>query len=214
MQGNPGLQGAKGDARKINADVATTAALPACTYANAAAGVGATLIANANGAARPTSTVSPPRSAPASLVKDEANAVTNGVYVVTSLGDAGHRWILTRAADADSAAEIAGQRVTVVNGAVNGITEWLCVNTTWNVVGADAIRFTRTSPTYSWGQRGWPWVPNGLVAPGIAENFPRAMASTATAPSGRSVTRSATWWSRRASRSTRSTTTSSMRPPA
>ena len=32
------------------------------------------------------------------------------------------------------------------------------------------------------GQRGWPWVPNGLVAPGIAENFPRAMASTATAP--------------------------------
>ena len=181
VQGNPGLQGAKGDAGKINADVATTAALPACTYANGAAGVGATLIANANGALPNIDGVAPAVGTRV-LVKDEANAVTNGVYFVTSLGDAGHGWILTRAADADSAAEIAGQRVTVVNGAVNGITEWLCVNATWNVVGADAIRFTRTSPTYSWGQRGWPWVPNGLVAPGIAENFPRAMASAATAP--------------------------------
>ena len=103
-----------GDAGKINADVGTTAALQACTYANGAAGVGATLTANANGVLPNIDGVAPALGTRV-LVKDQANPVTHGVYVRhrprrrrrTGLDPDSRR-------DAYSAAEVAGQRVTVV----------------------------------------------------------------------------------------------------
>jgi hypothetical protein len=54
------------------------------------------------------------------LVKDEATASKNGIYTVTSVGSAGAPWVLTRAEDADTEAELpAGSMVVVCEGTVN-----------------------------------------------------------------------------------------------
>lgn len=54
------------------------------------------------------------------LVKDEALGANNGIYTVTSLGSGGTPWVLTRATDVDSSAEVlAGLQVPVTEGASN-----------------------------------------------------------------------------------------------
>lgn len=54
------------------------------------------------------------------LVKDQATASQNGIYTVTNTGSASVAWVLTRAADADSASEIASAVVAVDVGTTNG----------------------------------------------------------------------------------------------
>ncbi|AMV28785.1 hypothetical protein VT84_30610 [Gemmata sp. SH-PL17] len=84
----------------------TTAALPANTYANGSGGVGATLTANSNGAL-PNQDSQAPFLGMRIIVGYEVSN-RNGLYVVTSLGSASTRWVLTRAADCDSPAEVDG----------------------------------------------------------------------------------------------------------
>ena len=91
---------------------ATTAALPTATYANGTAGVGATLTATANGAFPDQDGVSIPLNGRV-LVKNEATAANNGIYVLTQVGSGSLPWILTRATDFDTTAEM-----TVVAGAL------------------------------------------------------------------------------------------------
>ena len=90
---------------KDSARAATTAALPASTYANGTAGVGATLTADANGvlvAQDGVTLVVGNRL----LVKDQAAGLENGIYTITDVGGGAAPWILTRATDGDSAAEV------------------------------------------------------------------------------------------------------------
>lgn len=54
------------------------------------------------------------------LVKDQTAPLQNGIYVVTNVGTTSVAWVLTRAADADIAAEIAGACVSVDTGVTNG----------------------------------------------------------------------------------------------
>lgn len=54
------------------------------------------------------------------LIKDQANAAQNGIYSVTNIGSTTVNWVLTRAADADTSAEIAGAVITVDSGTTNG----------------------------------------------------------------------------------------------
>jgi hypothetical protein len=54
------------------------------------------------------------------LVKDQATAAQNGIYSVTNIGSTTVKWVLTRAADADTSAEIAGAVITVDSGTTNG----------------------------------------------------------------------------------------------
>lgn len=82
---------------------ATTAALAACTYNNGAAGVGATLTANANGALAAIDGVTLAVN-DRLLVKNQASGLQNGLYAVTSVGSGGAPWILTRTSDADTTA--------------------------------------------------------------------------------------------------------------
>lgn len=102
----------------------TTAALPANTYSNGTAGVGATLTGSANGALAAQDGVSLV-AGDRLLVSDEATGARNGIYVVTQLGDAGSPYILTRAADADEPAELVSATVKVSEGSVNADSEWL-----------------------------------------------------------------------------------------
>ena len=106
-------------------DAATTANLSA-TYtagtldASGGYGVGATLTSSSNGAL-----VIDSYSAIANdriLVKNQSTHTENGVYKVTTVGDAGTPWVLTRANDADNspAGELnQGDFVFVLNGTVN-----------------------------------------------------------------------------------------------
>jgi len=128
---------------------ATTAALPANTYANGAAGVGATLTANANGAlaAQDGETLSVGSRL---LVKNEAAAANNGVYVVTQAGGSGAPYILTRAADADTPALLGGISVLVVTGAVNaGLLFVLAYPADELLIGASALSFYSTLIAYA-----------------------------------------------------------------
>lgn len=100
---------AKGSVR-----LGTVAALPANTYANGASGVGATLTASANGALSVDGTAVAVNDR--ILVKNEATAANDGIYVVTQTGGGAAPYILTRAGDADSAAEVTGGMFTFVEG--------------------------------------------------------------------------------------------------
>src|SRR4051794_10360263 len=108
---------------------ATSSALPAVTYANGTAGVGATLTANANGVMAAVDGITPV-AADRMLVKNQAAALQNGIYTVTSIGAAGAPFVLTRAIDADTSAKIADAKVLVDTGTVNADTEWFQSSTT------------------------------------------------------------------------------------
>jgi hypothetical protein len=100
--------------------LATTAALPTCTYDNGTSGVGATLTATANGALTiDTGTVAVGDSV---LVKNQATATQNGIYSVTATGSAGAVWVLTRRTDSDNnpTGEVQeGDAIFVIGGSVN-----------------------------------------------------------------------------------------------
>ena len=74
---------------------ATTAALPAVTYANGSSGVGATLTANANAALSVDG--ASPSVDDRILVKDQAAQAQNGIYTVTATGSGSAVFVLTRA---------------------------------------------------------------------------------------------------------------------
>ena len=125
-------------------ELATTAALPANTYNNGTSGVGATLTANANGALSVDSTLTVVNNRV--LVKNEVTQANNGVYVVTQVGSAGTPYILTRAADFDTAGSGVdqideGDFFLVTSGTVNANTAWVQQTPPPIVVGTTAIVF-------------------------------------------------------------------------
>jgi hypothetical protein len=79
--------------QKPTAQVATTAALPANTYANGTGGIGATLTATANGAL--TVDGYTPAVGDRILVKNEVAGANNGLYDVTQVGSGATPYILT-----------------------------------------------------------------------------------------------------------------------
>jgi hypothetical protein len=132
----------QGLSQKPTAQIATTAALPANTYANGTAGVGATLTATANAVL----TVDGYAVATGDrvLVKNEAAGANNGLYVVTQPGSGSTPYILTRDVEMDTAAEFAGAFIPVEDaGATNANSLWLCNNTAAPVVGTTAITFVQ-----------------------------------------------------------------------
>jgi len=117
---------ASGLSPKAAAVSATTAALPACTYANGALGVGATLTGNANGAL-PAQSGATLVATNRLLVKDQATSLQNGIYTVTQVGTAGTPFILTRATDADTVAENVSGTSVFVTGSTSTLqgSQWI-----------------------------------------------------------------------------------------
>lgn len=118
---------------------ATTANLTA-NYANGVAGVGATLT-NAGILQAFSIDNYSPLITERVLIKNQTNAVQNGVYQLTTVGDALTPWVLTRAPEYDEASEILpGTLASVLYGDTNGDTIW---SQTQNVttVGTDPILF-------------------------------------------------------------------------
>ena len=100
--------------------LATTVALPSCTYNNGTAGVGATLTATANGEL--IIDLATTEVGYSILVKNQATATQNGIYTITTAGAAGTPFVLTRRVDSDNspAGEVAeGDAVFVTGGSAN-----------------------------------------------------------------------------------------------
>lgn len=120
--------------------VATTANLTV-TYANGAAGVGATLTNNGAQVALSIDGVALIVNDRV-LVKDQTTQFQNGIYTVTDIGSGATNWIMTRATDYDQApAEIKpGNIVPISQGTVNSNSLWLQTATV-TTIGTDAIVF-------------------------------------------------------------------------
>lgn len=100
--------------------LATTAALPSCTYDNGTSGVGATLTATANGEL--VIDLATTEAGYSILVKNQADAKQNGIYTITTAGAVGTPFVLTRRADSDNspAGEVEeGDAIFVTGGSAN-----------------------------------------------------------------------------------------------
>lgn len=143
--------------------LATTSALPASTYNNGTAGVGATLTGDSNGALPAIDGVTP-NQGESVLVKNEVDATRNGKYTITQIGDATNPFILTRTDDADnngsaSGSVTQGMLVPVNEGSVNGSLGFLLTSTSSGpsaqgelVLGTDALNFTQFGEVVQAGQ--------------------------------------------------------------
>lgn len=135
-------------------EYATAAALPACTYANGTAGVGATLTGNSNG--RLTVDGSPQTTGKSVLVKNQADAKQNGIYYITAQGvDGSSAFVLTRRSDTDNniAGQVkAGDAVYVISGSNNGGQAFTLTSTGTGtggaiVLGTDDLTYTQFTGT-------------------------------------------------------------------
>lgn len=129
---------------KESVKLATAAALSAFTHSN---GV---LTASANGGLSVDGvTLSDPADVGIRiLVKNETstNEPFNGIYTVTAVGDAGNPWVLTRASDADSSAEVtAGMFTFVEQGSANADSGWVLTTDGSITLGTTNITFAQFS---------------------------------------------------------------------
>lgn len=138
---------------KASVRLATAAALPAYTR------VGNVLTANANGALPNIDGVAPNVNDRV-LQKNGASHVDDGIYVVTSLGSGGTPWVLTRAADADSSAEVTPSMYTVVEEGTLADTGWLLTTNAPIVLNTTALTFTQ------FPQPGGGWLSSSFIKAG------------------------------------------------
>jgi hypothetical protein len=129
-----------------NCNLATTTALPTCTYNNGTSGVGATLTATANGllTVDSVSAVLGYRI----LVKDQASQVQNGIYTVSQVGSGSLPFILTRATDYDTPGTTylnvdAGDFTLILAGTVNAGTSWVQTVLQPITIGTTGLNFVQ-----------------------------------------------------------------------
>jgi hypothetical protein len=138
-----------------SANLATAAALPNTpTYNNGTGGVGATLTASAS--ARLVVDGTNASTGNRIIVKNQANAVHNGIYDVTTQGSVSVPWVLTRSEDFDTSSYYAtpnpGDAAFVAGGSTNVSQAFLVVTTGTgtdgaHIIGTDNISFTQFSGT-------------------------------------------------------------------
>jgi len=127
---------------KASCRAATTTDLPACTYANGSSGVGATLTGDSNGALAAQDGVTLIAN-DRLLVKNQTDAEENGIYIVSVVGNGGAAFVLTRATDADTAAELTpGASVTIEEGTSNGTLGYRLTTTGAITIGTTDLTFT------------------------------------------------------------------------
>jgi hypothetical protein len=112
------------------------------TYNNGASGVGATLT-NAAAMAAFSIDGSTPSVNDRVLIKDQAAPAQNGIYTVTTVGNGAVNWVLTRATDYDTSAEIKTGTYTIASaGTVNSGILYIMTTSGTITVGTTAIVFS------------------------------------------------------------------------
>ena len=129
---------------KDSVRVATTANI-ASTYNNGTSGVGATITADANGAIS-LDDISP-TTGDRVLVKNQTDTTENGIYTVTTVGDGSNPFVLTRAIDNDSSADMTGGVFCFVEeGTVSADAGFVLSNVTGSAtLGTTGLGFTQFS---------------------------------------------------------------------
>jgi hypothetical protein len=120
---------------------ATTTALTA-TYNNGTAGVGATLTNTGTLAAFSSDGVTN-TAGDRVLVKNQAAQAQNGIYTVTTVGSGSVAWVLTRATDMDTWAEVPGAYVFIETGTTYADTGWVCTSNSGGTMGTTAITWVQ-----------------------------------------------------------------------
>lgn len=123
---------------KAPVKAATAAALPAVT--GAGSGATRTLTANANGILE-VDGVKIETLGQRVLVKNQATEKDNGIYTLTTKGEAGAKFVLTRAVDATSEAQMLQATMLVEEGTVNKDTVWNLSTAPGFVVDTTALVF-------------------------------------------------------------------------
>jgi hypothetical protein len=124
--------------------LATAAALPSLVYSNGSSGVGATLTGVAVGALSIDGTALTVGNRV--LVKNQATGFQNGIYVCTATGSGIAVFVLTRATDYDTSADIfAGTFTFIETGTANAAAGFVLVTTGAITVGTTGLTFTQFS---------------------------------------------------------------------
>ena len=77
------------------------------------------------------------------MVKNQTTAADNGIYTVTTVGSGSTNWVLTRATDADTSAEVtAGLFVWVEEGTINADSGWVLTTDQTITLDSTALSFT------------------------------------------------------------------------
>lgn len=137
-------------------EIATSAAsnLPAHVYvagttgADGGTGVGAYLEGSVNGALGTVGGYAGLAVTDRVLIKNQSNAMQNGIYVVNSLGSGITKWKMTRASDSDnhaSATDTKGGDLFFVIDGSNGGTQWALTVEGAIVVGTSNLIYTQVS---------------------------------------------------------------------
>lgn len=119
-------------------------------YNNGVSGVGATLT-NAGALAQFQIDLYTPGSLARVLIKDQSSPAQNGIYEVTTQGDAiSVPWVLTRTSDFNAPGAgpnfiQTGASVFVQNGNTEGSTSWVMTTTGTIIVGTTALNWTQSS---------------------------------------------------------------------
>lgn len=119
----------------------TTTALTV-TYNNGVAGVGATLT---NAGAQSALTLDGVAAAVNDriLVKNQASALQNGIYLVSNIGSGASNWIMVRSTDYDQPSEVnVGDLVVITAGSTLTSSSWLQTATV-TTIGTDSINFSQ-----------------------------------------------------------------------
>lgn len=123
------------------ARVATTADLSA-TYNNGSSGVGATLTADSNGAISIDGVALSANDRV--VVKDQTTQSENGIFFVSTVGDSGTAFVLTRSTDADTPAKLLQAAIFVRQGNTSSDAGYV-VSSEVSTIGSSAITFAQFS---------------------------------------------------------------------
>jgi len=170
--------------------LATTSNL-SVTYSNGTSGVGATLTATGNG--RGSIDGVNISTGDRILVKDQTTTFQNGVYTVTTQGAGGAPYVLTRATDYDTTAEVTnGDVIFTTAGTVNNGVTFVNTSTSPVTIGTTAIAFsvyTSASLPSQTGQSGKYLTTDGTTASwGTVSSYTAPTLGSTSIGSGATVT--------------------------
>jgi len=116
--------------------------LPAYTYNNGAAGVGATITGTANGAFPTVDGVAPVLNQRYLIWTGASSATHYGVYQLSVVGDGGTAFVLTRVTDANTPALLALIGIVVLGGTLNAGAQYVLNLTAGSItIGTTALNF-------------------------------------------------------------------------
>lgn len=122
----------------------TTAALPSFT----ASGTPKVLTATANGALSVDGSTPSVGDRIGVVYETSTNQKYNGLYIVTTVGDGSNPWVLTRATDADTSAELpSGSQWWTTSGTANGGSSWILTTPDPITLDTTALTFVQNGGT-------------------------------------------------------------------